>query len=48
MDRFYEGLVGMGEDKFMALKFAIQKLKAVPEYSHPYFWAPFFLSGDWR
>jgi CHAT domain-containing protein/Tfp pilus assembly protein PilF len=48
MDRFYEGLVGMGENKSMALKSAVKKLKAIPEYSHPYFWASFFLSGDWR
>lgn len=48
MDRFYEGLVDKGENKSTALKSAIQKLKALPEYSHPYFWAPFFLSGNWR
>lgn len=48
MDKFYEGLVSMGESKARALKLAMLELKAMPEYSHPYFWAPFFLSGDWR
>lgn len=48
MDRFYEGLVRMGEDKANALRSAILELKAMPEYGHPYFWAPFFLSGEWR
>jgi CHAT domain-containing protein/Tfp pilus assembly protein PilF len=47
MDKFYDKLVNNGE-KAAALRFAMQKLKAMPEYSHPYFWAPFFLSGDWR
>ena len=48
MDRFYNSLVNEGNSKVMALKSAMQELKAMPEYSHPYFWAPFFLSGDWR
>jgi CHAT domain-containing protein/Tfp pilus assembly protein PilF len=48
MDKFYEGIVTRGMSKAEALKFAVQKLKAYPEYNHPYFWAPFFLSGDWR
>jgi CHAT domain-containing protein len=48
MDKFYEGLISMGESKARALKLAMQELKASPEYSHPYFWAPFFLSGDSR
>lgn len=48
MDKFYDRLVGKETSKSMALRFAIQELKAMPEYSHPYFWAPFFLSGDWR
>ena len=48
MDRFYEGLVKGNKSKVTALKSAIQELKTMPEYSHPYFWAPFFLSGEWR
>ncbi len=48
MDKFYEGLIDKGKTKAMALKYAVQELKALPEYGHPYFWAPFFLSGDWR
>lgn len=48
MDKFYDRLVEKNENKAIALRSAIQELKAIPEYSHPYFWAPFFLSGDWR
>lgn len=48
MDRFYEAIVNKAKNKTEALKIAMQELKAMPEYSHPYFWAPFFLSGDWR
>jgi CHAT domain-containing protein/Tfp pilus assembly protein PilF len=48
MDRFYEGLLNRNESKAGSLRSAILELKAMPEYSHPYFWASFFLSGDWR
>jgi CHAT domain-containing protein len=48
MDKFYEGLINKEESKSKALMSAMQELKAIPEYSHPYFWGPFFLSGDWR
>jgi CHAT domain-containing protein len=23
-------------------------LKAMPQYSHPFYWAPFVMIGDWR
>ena len=46
MDKFYEKLLS-GENKAKALRSAISEIKAMPEYGHPYFWAPFFLSGNW-
>jgi CHAT domain-containing protein len=27
---------------------AMQELRAAPKYSHPFFWAPFVLVGDYR
>lgn len=48
MGKFYNELVHNKASKSESLKNAMQELKAVPEYKHPYFWAPFFLSGDWR
>lgn len=48
MNRFYEEIVSKGRNKAEALRLAILELKARPEYNHPYFWAPFFLTGAWR
>lgn len=48
MERFYDGLIDRGESKAEALRTSILELKAMPEHAHPYFWAPFFLSGEWR
>jgi len=48
MDRFYEGLLSHGLSKAESLRLAMRELKDNPEYRHPYFWAPFYLSGDWR
>jgi len=31
-----------------ALRAAQLKLKSNPDFSHPFFWAPFQLVGDWR
>jgi CHAT domain-containing protein/Flp pilus assembly protein TadD len=45
MERFYDGLVDKDESNAEALRTAMLELKAMREYSHPYFWAPFFLSG---
>lgn len=48
MDGFYEGVLYRGDSKAAALRSAIMSLKSEPGYGHPYFWSPFFLSGDWR
>ncbi len=48
MDDFYEALIGRGENKASALQCAMLALRAMPGYSNPYFWAPFFITGDWR
>jgi CHAT domain-containing protein/Tfp pilus assembly protein PilF len=48
MDKFYEELLTTGASRTTSLQTAAKMLKNIPEYSHPYFWAPFFLSGDWR
>ena len=46
MTRFYEGMkkVSVAE----SLRAAQMELIQTKEYSHPMFWAPFMLVGDWR
>ena len=44
---FYELWIGERLPKWRALQTAQQRLRADPEYSHPYHWAPFVLVGDW-
>ena len=48
MKNFYTNWVTKGMSKPAALRQAQLDLKAIPEYSHPYFWAPFVMIGDWR
>jgi CHAT domain-containing protein len=43
---FYEAL--KSEDKAVALNRAMTTVRQQPEWSHPYYWAPFIISGDWR
>jgi CHAT domain-containing protein len=47
MEEFYTQLKE-GKDKATALQQAMIKVMKKPEYSHPYFWAPFLLVGDWE
>jgi CHAT domain-containing protein/Tfp pilus assembly protein PilF len=37
-----------GKDKATALQKAQKKIMEKKEYSHPYYWAPFILIGDWE
>jgi len=46
MKYFYENLDSMS--KVEALRRAQIKLSQHEEFSHPYYWAPFILIGDWR
>lgn len=46
MKRFYENLKGM--DKAEALRLAQIELLQNPRYSNPYYWAAFYLIGDYR
>jgi len=48
MENFYWHYVANRQTKTRSLQLAMQALKARPEYAHPYYWAPFFLTGDWR
>jgi tetratricopeptide (TPR) repeat protein len=43
---FYEAL--KYEDKAVALNRAMSTVRQQREWSHPYYWAPFIISGDWR
>jgi len=48
MKSFYENWLKKGMTKPAALRQAQLSLKAMPEYSHPFYWAPFVMIGDWR
>ena len=43
---FYDAL--QHEDKAAALSRAMNAVRADPRWSHPYYWGPFLLSGDWN
>ena len=47
MLEFYRNLKS-GKDKATALQQAQIKIMEDPDYSNPYFWAPFVLIGDWE
>jgi len=47
MIEFYR-LLKEGKDKATALQQAQIKIMEKEEYSHPYYWSPFILVGDWE
>jgi hypothetical protein len=47
MERFYRGLLG-GVSRGEALRTAQLELLRDGKHAHPFFWAAFVLSGDWR
>jgi CHAT domain-containing protein len=47
MAEFYK-LLKHEKDKATALQQAQIKIMQKDEYSHPYYWAPFILVGDWE
>jgi len=47
MVKFYENIRN-GLDKAIALQEAQKSIKEKPEYSNPYYWAPFILIGEWE
>lgn len=47
MVEFYSQIAA-GKSKAEAMRAAQKKVLSEPEWAHPYFWAPFVLSGDWR
>ncbi len=48
MSGFYEGLGTDGASKASALRSAQRQVLEIEELSHPYFWAPFILVGNWQ
>lgn len=48
MAEFYQQLVGGGQSRADALRGAQLRLLNDPAYSHPTYWAPFLMIGDWR
>ncbi len=47
MESFYKNWLN-GMSKPDALREAQIELKKIPQYSHPFYWAPFIMIGDWR
>ena len=48
MENFYKNLKGGSMNKIEALRQAQISMINHKRYSHPYYWAPFILIGDWR
>jgi CHAT domain-containing protein len=48
MKDFYEYWHNKGLNKIEALRRAQNSLKSISDYSHPFYWAPFIIIGDWR
>jgi len=47
MEHFYKNwLKGMSKPE--ALRQAQITLKQMPQYTHPFHWAPFVMIGDWQ
>ncbi|MBI5178221.1 MAG: CHAT domain-containing protein [Nitrospinae bacterium] len=46
MERFYANLKTLPKDE--ALMKAQAEVRAIPEFAEPFFWSPFYLTGDWR
>ncbi len=47
MGNFYSGLTQKKLSKAQALRQAQMELLSQPQLSHPFFWAPFALIGNW-
>jgi CHAT domain-containing protein len=47
MVRYYENLLG-GMGRSEALRQVQLEMIKSDDYSHPYYWAAFVLTGDWR
>jgi CHAT domain-containing protein/Tfp pilus assembly protein PilF len=48
IEEFYKNWQKKGMSKPKALQQAQIALKSMPQYQHPFFWAPFIMIGDWR
>lgn len=48
MKRFYENLILKGTSKAKALQLARISMIKDELYAHPFYWAPFILTGDWK
>ena len=48
MNEFYRNWIIKGMKKSQALSTSQRKLKSIPKFNHPMFWAPFTLIGDWE
>jgi CHAT domain-containing protein len=47
MAQFYQELLKPQVTKAEAVRLAQLHLLKIPQYSHPYYWGPFILVGNW-
>jgi CHAT domain-containing protein len=48
MSKFYAYLIANNQSKAVALQQARISMIKDETYAHPFYWAPFILTGDWQ
>ena len=48
MVEFYRNLIERGQNKSQSLRESKLFMMEYPEFTHPFYWAPFVIVGDWQ